>query len=66
MIDVLIQSSIITSVSIDEDTLVENYFSIASNNFILSLPLQLVIMGPFNRFVFAKFVKGQRMAESFH
>lgn len=46
--------------------LVENYFSIASKNFIFALPLQLVIMGPFIRFVFAKFVKGQGMAESVH
>ncbi|WP_282137192.1 hypothetical protein [Rossellomorea aquimaris] len=47
-----------------ESTLVENYFSIASKNFIFALPLQLVIMGPFIRFVFAKFVKGQ--AETVH
>ncbi|MGM0829279.1 MAG: hypothetical protein ACQEU4_13760 [Bacillota bacterium] len=49
-----------------ESTLVENYISIASKNFIFALPLQLVIMGPFIRFVFAKFVKGQGMAESVH
>ncbi|MGM0852825.1 MAG: hypothetical protein ACQEWI_09495 [Bacillota bacterium] len=49
-----------------EGTLVKNYFSIASKNFIFALPLQLVIMGPFIRFVFAKLFKGQRMAESVH
>ncbi|WRP07584.1 hypothetical protein U9J35_05285 [Rossellomorea aquimaris] len=49
-----------------ESTLVENYFSIASKNFIFALLLQFVIMGSFIRFVFAKFGKGQRMAASVH
>jgi hypothetical protein len=49
-----------------ESAIVENYISIVSKNFIFALPLQLVIMGPFIRFVFAKFVKGQGMAESVH
>jgi hypothetical protein len=42
----------------------ENYASIAFKNFIFALPLQLIVMGPFIRFLFARFVKSPVMTES--
>ncbi|AEW55513.1 TPA: DUF2798 domain-containing protein [Bacillus cereus] len=38
------------------DSLVSIYFSIFIKNFIMAYPLQLIIMGPLVRFLFAKFV----------
>ena len=49
---------------LSEESLLKSYYSIAFKNFIFALPLQLLIMGPIVRYVFAKFVKGQRMVES--
>lgn len=38
------------------DSFVSIYFSIFIKNFIMAYPLQLIIMGPLVRFLFAKFV----------
>ncbi|MDQ0858803.1 hypothetical protein [Bacillus sp. V2I10] len=50
--------------SLGEESLLENYYSIAFKNFIFALPLQLIVMGPLVRFLFTKFVKAQRIIES--
>ncbi|MDQ0232081.1 DUF2798 domain-containing protein [Metabacillus malikii] len=42
-----------------ENSFVQNYLAIFMKNFIVALPLQLLIMGPLVRFVFMK-IKGQR------
>lgn len=47
-----------------EESFVKSYITIASRNFIVALPLQLLIMGPIIRYLFTKFVKNQRMMES--
>ncbi|MES5954987.1 DUF2798 domain-containing protein [Bacillus fungorum] len=38
------------------DSFISMYFSVFINNFIMAYPLQLIIMGPLVRFLFAKFV----------
>lgn len=38
------------------DSFVSMYFSIFIKNFMMAYPLQLIIMGPLVRFLFAKFV----------
>lgn len=38
------------------DSFVSMYFSIFIKNFIMAYPLQLIIMGPLVRFLFAKFI----------
>lgn len=38
------------------DSFVSIYFSIFIKNFIMAYPLQLIIMGPLVRFLFAKFI----------
>ncbi|TKI77017.1 DUF2798 domain-containing protein, partial [Bacillus wiedmannii] len=38
------------------ESFVSSYFSIFIKNFIMAYPLQLIIMGPLVRFLFAKFV----------
>lgn len=38
------------------DSFVSIYFTIFIKNFIMAYPLQLIIMGPLVRFLFAKFV----------
>ncbi|AXY10016.1 DUF2798 domain-containing protein [Bacillus thuringiensis LM1212] len=38
------------------DSFVSTYFSIFIKNFIMAYPLQLIIMGPLVRFLFAKFI----------
>jgi hypothetical protein len=43
--------------SIGENSIVVAYSTIFAKNFILALPLQLLIMGPLVRFIFVKFVK---------
>lgn len=50
--------------SLGEESLFKSYYSIAFKNFIFALPLQLIVMGPFVRYLFAKFVKNQRIVES--
>lgn len=41
------------------ESLLTSYFKIAGKNFIMALPLQLVVMGPIVRFLFMKFVKAK-------
>lgn len=43
-------------VGLQGDSFVSIYFSIFIKNFIMAYPLQLIIMGPLVRFLFAKFV----------
>ncbi|TDL78509.1 hypothetical protein [Peribacillus frigoritolerans] len=50
--------------SLGEESLVESYLSIVLKNFVFAFPLQLIIMGPFVRYLFAKFYKDQRMMET--
>ncbi|MGM0875892.1 MAG: hypothetical protein ACQEWV_14135 [Bacillota bacterium] len=50
--------------SLTEESLLKSYYSIAFKNLIFAFPLQLIIMGPFVRYLFTKFVKGQRIMES--
>jgi len=45
------------------ESLLDSYFLIVFRNFIFALPLQLLIMGPLVRYVFAKFVKEKRRLE---
>lgn len=47
-----------------EESLFISYFSIVFKNLIFAFPLQLIIMGPLVRYIFAKFFKEQRMMES--
>jgi hypothetical protein len=58
----LVTSYIFTGLS--EGSILEHYASTAFKNFIFSLPLQLIVMGPFIRFLFVKFVKSPVMSES--
>jgi sterol desaturase/sphingolipid hydroxylase (fatty acid hydroxylase superfamily) len=50
--------------TLGDESLLKSYYSLAFKNFIFAFPLQLIIMGPIVRYLFAKFVKGQRMMES--
>lgn len=50
--------------SLGEESLLNSYYSIALRNFIFAFPLQLIIMGPFVRYIFSKFVKGQSLVET--
>ncbi|MCZ8522665.1 MULTISPECIES: hypothetical protein [Paenibacillus] len=45
-------------------SLLGSYFSLVFKNFIFALPLQLIIVGPLVRYVFAKFVKPKGMTEA--
>ncbi|MFF2888356.1 hypothetical protein [Paenibacillus sp. NPDC057967] len=38
-------------------SLIASYFSLCFRNFIFAFPLQLIVMGPFVRFLFSKFVQ---------
>ncbi|MGU3470939.1 hypothetical protein ACLBWT_07300 [Paenibacillus sp. D51F] len=40
-----------------------SYFSLVGHNFIFALPLQLLVVGPLVRLLFAKFVQGNRRTE---
>lgn len=50
--------------SLGEEEILKSYFSIVFNNFIFAFPLQLIIMGPLVRYLFAKIFKEKRMMES--
>lgn len=43
--------------SVQIDSLLGSYVHIAFMNFIVAIPLQLIVMGPLVRFIFIKFVK---------
>jgi hypothetical protein len=51
-------------IGLSEGSLLDNYAMITFKNFIFALPLQLIVMGPFIRFLFARFVKSPVMTES--
>lgn len=50
--------------SLGEEEILKSYFSIVFKNFIFAFPLQLIIMGPLVRYLFAKFFKEKRMMET--
>lgn len=50
--------------SLGEEEILKSYSSIVFKNFIFAFPLQLIIMGPLVRYLFAKFIKGKKMIES--
>jgi hypothetical protein len=50
--------------SLMSESLLASYFSIVLKNFIFALPLQLLIVGPLVRFLFAKIIASKRTTES--
>ncbi len=51
--------------SIDGQAILASYFTFVGKNFIVAFPLQLFIVGPIVRYLFTRFVKEKRSAESF-
>lgn len=39
------------------NSIIKEFFSVFSKNFIVALPLQIIVMGPIVRFIFTKFIK---------
>ncbi|WP_240252888.1 DUF2798 domain-containing protein [Fredinandcohnia quinoae] len=48
----------------NSSSILTDYLSVFGKNFILALPLQIIIMGPLVRFIFTKYIKSTR-SESF-
>ncbi|BFT73934.1 hypothetical protein [Paenibacillus sp. P36] len=46
-------------------SLLGSYLRIVARNFIFALPLQLILVGPIVRYLFAVFIKNRRVNESF-
>ncbi|QHT47855.1 DUF2798 domain-containing protein [Bacillus sp. SB49] len=46
------------------ETVVTDYLTIFGSNFILALPLQLIVMGPLVRFLFTKFIQSPGAASA--
>ncbi|MGM0837930.1 MAG: hypothetical protein ACQEV7_17460 [Bacillota bacterium] len=47
--------------SLGEGSFLQHYVSIAGKNFIFALPLQLIVMGPFIRYVFKRMFGSQKI-----
>ncbi|WP_102272364.1 DUF2798 domain-containing protein [Cytobacillus massiliigabonensis] len=42
------------------NSVVADYFAVFGKNLIMALPLQIIIMGPFVRFIFSKYIKSNK------
>ncbi|NPC91945.1 DUF2798 domain-containing protein [Bacillus sp. WMMC1349] len=49
--------TLMMSKGLDGQGMIETYLMIYFKNFIVAFPLQLIVMGPFVRFIFIKFIK---------
>lgn len=48
------------------ETIIQQYFTIFGKNFIVALPLQLLVVGPIVRFIFTKYIKNKQNDTTSH
>lgn len=46
--------------NLSSDSILKEYFAIFGKNFIVALPLQVIVVGPIVRFIFTKFIKNSQ------